>query len=373
MTILLLAILAPYFTLVLLLWWFWINPKQTTQTPEGLPFISVIIVVRNEEENIGSLLHDLDNQSFPLSKVEVIVIDDDSTDNTREIVESTKKRVSYKLQVASRIEKGDSPKKAGITQAAKIAAGDLLVMTDGDCRVGREWLSAISEAFQDPNCKVVFGPVTYQESSSFFGKIQDIELAALIGTGAGTLRLGIPSMCNGANISIDRRVFHAVGEYSGLEKVISGDDELLMHRVYRSDPASVKFLKDRRSLVTTPAHLKLSDLVNQRNRWASKWAAYELVSTKLLALFIFTVHLTSLTFIGFTAAGIYSIAYFLWVMAIKMVVEYMLVRSVMSFNRQRISIPAFMVLQLAYSLYVVIIALTSRGGKFSWKGRVYRQ
>ncbi|HRG83100.1 MAG TPA: glycosyltransferase, partial [Chitinophagaceae bacterium] len=74
---------------LLVLWCFyaWIRiPVYQTDSPQtGIP-ISIIIPARNEEENIGQLLKAISNQSYPAELIEVIVVDDQSTDQTAAVV-----------------------------------------------------------------------------------------------------------------------------------------------------------------------------------------------------------------------------------------------------------------------------------------------
>ena len=59
---------------------------------EELPLASVVIAARNEEENLPALLKDLIEQSYPLDKTEVIIVNDRSTDRTKEILERASKK-----------------------------------------------------------------------------------------------------------------------------------------------------------------------------------------------------------------------------------------------------------------------------------------
>ena len=52
------------------------------------PFVSAIVTAKNEEKNIERCLQSIKNQSYPQNKIEIIVVDNKSTDKTKEIVKT---------------------------------------------------------------------------------------------------------------------------------------------------------------------------------------------------------------------------------------------------------------------------------------------
>ncbi len=103
------------------------------------PFISVIIPTYNEEEHIGGLMKDLKNQTY--KRFEVIVVDDESKDNTVEIA----KKLGAKVMISGRHNLSHS-RNLGI----KNAKGDIIVNLDADYGVNRVFLEKIAECFADP-------------------------------------------------------------------------------------------------------------------------------------------------------------------------------------------------------------------------------
>ncbi|MBC7892980.1 MAG: glycosyltransferase, partial [Sphingobacteriaceae bacterium] len=111
---------------------------------KGLPTtaLSVIIPARNEADNLPALLADLATQTYP--NFEVIVADDSSSDGTAELAEGFD--APFRLRVLRlRDELTSSPKKRAICQALHLANGPLIVTTDGDCRVGPDWLRSLAQ------------------------------------------------------------------------------------------------------------------------------------------------------------------------------------------------------------------------------------
>ena len=162
MTGLLLAVslLYAFFTVTLWVTWLRMLPFTPTRNTTTGPRITVIIPVRNEAANIGLLLTDLSQQTY--SNFEVIVADDSSTDQTLSIVQDYARHASFTVRpLALANERTASPKKRAITQSIAIAEGTLIITTDGDCRVGPDWLASFAAFYQQTGANLISGPVTF--------------------------------------------------------------------------------------------------------------------------------------------------------------------------------------------------------------------
>ena len=112
------------------------------------PSVTVIVPVRNGEQTIQPLLESLQKLDYDRKKVEVIVVDGNSTDKTREIV----KKYPVKLVVEE---------KNGLNLARnvgiKCSNGEIVAFTDADCIVPNDWVTKIVENFKDPKVSCVGG------------------------------------------------------------------------------------------------------------------------------------------------------------------------------------------------------------------------
>jgi biofilm PGA synthesis N-glycosyltransferase PgaC len=212
------------------------------------PLLSIIIPVRNEQAGIGHLLEDIRIQSY--QNFEVIVVDDNSADDTTAIVLTFTCQDPRFTLLASRGE----GKKVALTTGINTSRGEIIVTTDGDCRVKVDWLKTVKKYFQAHGTKMVFGGVKL-EGSSFFSALQSHEFLSLVGTAAGTMWYGFPSMCNGANLAFRKGVFLEVGGYTNNFHIPSGDDEFLMRKIFKLFPQGILFLSDSNAVVTTAASL----------------------------------------------------------------------------------------------------------------------
>lgn len=109
-----------------------------------LPFISVMVPVRNEERYISRLLDALVSQDYPPDRFEVLVADGRSTDATRELVRAA----SAEYENVRLIDNPGRLSSAGRNAAVRAARGDVLLLIDGHCDLNdRRYLREIAEAF----------------------------------------------------------------------------------------------------------------------------------------------------------------------------------------------------------------------------------
>ena len=103
----------------------------------SLPTVSVIVPAYNAEKNIANLIESLLNLDYPSELLEIIIVDNNSKDQTKEIA----KQYPVKLLEEKNIQSSYAARNLGI----KAAKGDILAFTDVDCIVDAQWIrNAIS-------------------------------------------------------------------------------------------------------------------------------------------------------------------------------------------------------------------------------------
>src|SRR5690606_10921612 len=103
-------------------------------------------------------LQDILNQNFPVHLLEIIVVDDHSTDNTAVIVRSFSDQGVRLIQLNEK-EPLNSYKKKAISEAINHASGELIVATDADCRMQPMSLNAVVSMYEKENLLFISGPV----------------------------------------------------------------------------------------------------------------------------------------------------------------------------------------------------------------------
>ncbi|REA55978.1 glycosyl transferase family 2 [Dyadobacter luteus] len=370
LTIVLWLLLASYCLFTFILKYFWDKLPTYPNADNYTDFISVIIPVRNEEANIENLLNDISAQNFPVRQFEVLVVDDSSTDKTAEIIRHCALTLPVSIQLIQLSdERTASPKKRAIETAIPLSMGNLIVTTDGDCRVGTGWLAGLASCHQATGAKLMSGPVTFTTSESITDQLQIVEFSSLIGSGASSIASGNPSMCNGANLCYEKDVFNQVNGYEGVRHIASGDDEFLMHKVAQHYPGGVHFVKNPEATVQTQAHQNWTLFFRQRKRWASKWKHYQSKTPLLLALYVFSCNAALLISMAMLLCSQLSLSSFVVLAALKLVPEWIFLGSVLTFLKKKNAIPFIPLTQLFYPFYVCFFGLVAQSRQYEWKGR----
>jgi biofilm PGA synthesis N-glycosyltransferase PgaC len=367
MTWVILLFFISYAIVVLMLLNGWKKAKQQHHSlnKDVKMFLSVLVPVRNEEATIDRLLKDLINQNYPKDKFEIIVANDHSEDNTIQVIE---KKINNAINIDIVANEGQG-KKSAITTGVRFSKGEIIVTTDADCRLDKNWLETISDSFYNEKIKMVVGAVKIQTKDSLFSKLQAIEFSSLIGSGAATMAMGIPTMCNGANLSFRKDIFLEVNGYEGNTQIASGDDEFLMRKISRKYPDGIHFNNAEESIVSTAPQPTLTEFIDQRLRWVGKWKYNRDGKSKLVALYIFLFHLSVLTVPVLVILDYLTLSFALVFFLVKATLEFMFLRSVTLWLKVKWNWPAFILLQLIHSFYVVVIGVVSNFAKPLWKGR----
>jgi len=114
------------------------------------PKVSVIVPVKNGAAHIGELLDSLVHVDYDRDMLEIIVVDGNSTDNTREIVSQ------YPVKLLLEERPGlNAARNTGI----KNSSGEIVAFTDADCIIPKDWVSKIVDNFRDPQVGCVGGSV----------------------------------------------------------------------------------------------------------------------------------------------------------------------------------------------------------------------
>ena len=264
-----------------------------------LPSVTVVVPARDEQDTIGPCVDSILAADYPRARLEIIVVDDDSSDRTADVVrqrmagapalavagdelprdewqESEGAGRLRLVQIPENRRRDRAHKKRAIEKAVAHARGELVLTTDADCVVPPGWARAMAAQFEGPEVAFVSGPVRYRVSpgDGLFARLQAVDFFGLMACGAGGIGAGQPNLANGANVGYRLETFHALGGFSGIDHVTSGDDELLMQKIAYGTPLDVRFCADPGATVLTEPVRSVRAFVHQRKRWASKGAHY---------------------------------------------------------------------------------------------------
>lgn len=321
-------------------------------------FVSVLVACHNEEGNIRNLLTDIADQSYHPDRFEVIIVDDNSTDETFR----TASEYSGIKNLTTIRNRGWGKKEAIMTGITR-ASGELIITTDGDCRAGPHWISSIAQFYDKYKPDLIICPVAIEAGKGFAGKFQELEFLSLQGITAGTATAGMSTMCNGANMAFTRKAYelHAANLHPEID---SGDDIFLLHSIKKDKNAEIRWLESMKALVITSPANTLRTFLMQRKRWISKSSAYRDLCTIILATATFAMTAVQagtfiLAFVSFKYAVI-----FLLVFLIKSVPDFLILRNTTRRYGRAPLMKWFLPSQIIYPFYVLSVVLLAAGG---WK------
>lgn len=259
------------------------SKRKFSKIDEGqLETASVIVAARNEDNNILNCLESLAKLEYPKNKLEIIIVDDYSTDNTGKIVKKfIEDKPNFKLIKPVKDFGKTFGKARAIANAVEIAKGEIILTTDADCIVSSTWAKTISSYYQD-DVIMVCG-YTNQKNENLFEAVQDMDFIYLLTVGGGAINLGKPLSAIGNNMSYRKSAYYKVGGYENIEFSVTEDFQLLM-AMNKLKGKKIIYPADANSLVTSAPCPNLKTLFLQKRRWAvggmkSKWDNLLIIST----------------------------------------------------------------------------------------------
>mgnify|MGYP006266072797 CR=1 FL=1 len=347
-------------------------------SPENTPNIGVVVPFRNEAALLPLLLEHLAAQEYPADSWEVILVNDHSTDNGPALVQQFLEGHGFAAKARLvHLPDGYAGKKAALASGIAQTNAEYILTTDADCAPGPHWLQNTAKYLLQPTTVAVCGPVrltclSNAPQSTLLLRLQQLESAGLVLLGAGAVGLGYASLANGANFCFRKSSFQEVDGYSGIDHVASGDDELLLHKLWRHWPQGIRFQTEGAAVVPTRAASQWKELWQQRIRWVSKTTAYRnlpMQAGQWIGLLGMLTQLAAIVLL-FLPAGGWAAAGFL---VGKFLVDALQLSLANRWLGNRQALPWIPLLWLLYPFYVLWVAFAGNfSGTYTWKGRNVR-
>lgn len=344
-----------------------LKPSRSNQIPKE--FISVIIPFRNESENIISNFKSIIKQNFPKENYEVIYVDDSSTDNSLQILNDYPKPNNVKVISLPKEYSPNAHKKRAIRYGIENSTGDIIMTTDADCFYSENWLSSMLSNIDDET-GFISGPVEFLNDDGMFSKLQKLEFAGLVITGAGLIGIGKPTICNAANIAYRKKTYEEVNGFYDQMDLSSGDDELLMQKIAKDTKYKVKFSLLTESIVKTSASKNINEFYHQRKRWASKGLFYKNVRLiiTLILIYLFYLGLVIQPFLILLISSSFAYSFGLS-LVIKLVFEYLILLKGKNILFSKLSLKPFIFAEFLQVPYIIIAGFSGLFGNLEWKER----
>ena len=239
----------------------------------ALPSVSVVLPAHNEEHKIGATLESLARQRYA-GQLELVIVDDRSTDGTRDIIEAfVAKDPRFRLVSVAQPSRKLAPKVNAVNHGIHRSAGEIIMATDADCRYHPEWVAGMAEHFEDDVAMVVGYVSTSRpgEARTLLQRFESVDWFTLMLVSRSMTRFGLKFASSANNLAYRRGAFDSVGGFGAAGRAPSGDEDLLTQRLGRINGSRVLFAEDERTRVLTQGAPTTRTLLRQRRRWVSRY------------------------------------------------------------------------------------------------------
>ncbi len=227
--------------------------KRPRECRSGVPFVSVIVPVYNDPTGLSETLRVLAKQDYPAGRWEVIVVDNNSTDNTLQVASSFRGAISKLEILTERRQSSYAARNRGIQEAG----GQILAFIDADMTVGRDWISRGVRDIESGRgdyvgCRVeVYTSESLPTIWAIHDQLTDFPIRHYMQEEHG--------YTIGGSLFVRRRVFETVGMFDG--RLVSGGDREFGNRVQAS---GFNLFYDHDNVMRHPA----------RSTFRSVWSKY---------------------------------------------------------------------------------------------------
>ncbi len=328
------------------------------------PSVTVIVAARNEELSIEPCLTSLLQLDYPASKLEIVAINDHSTDSTLAIMQRmAAEHPSLKVLTAKPGSGNLQGKTNAITQAIECSSGEILMFTDADCRVSPSWIRETIQAFSDDTG--IVGGFTILQASSTFEAIQALDWMILFSTASSTAGWNIPLTAIGNNLSVRRSAYEATGGYARIPFSVT-EDYALVRAILEKTTFRLRFPLLKNAYISSTACDSWKQLIRQKKRWGT--GGLDMITHGFI---IFSIcWLLSLMFI----VGSFASSFFVWgsVLASKLVIDFIYLSDLLRRINKKRYLLYFLPFELYFSLYILVIPFLALFSKnVHWKDRTF--
>lgn len=328
--------------------------------------LTIIICARNEEKNIARCLNSIAKQDYDIKKLNLILINDASCDNTVKHSEFILKQsgINYKI-ISNQQQKG---KKNSITYAMQFVSTELIVMRDADTyTTSTIWLKTISDFYLETQSQFIIAPIALANNTGLIWALQAIENNVLGLITCGSAFYKKPFLCNGANLIFTKSVFQKVNGYQSHLNITSGDDVLFLEEVKKNKDVKINYLKSQSAIVYTYSCYSFNSLVAQKVRWASKFKNNSNKLNFILAFLSFSINLFWLFSLIYCFLSPLNSQLGLIFILLKLLIDSLLLFLAQSFLTNKSLIWYVIPIGFIYPLYACIIAFASLFKNPTWK------
>ncbi len=321
--------------------------------------ISIVIAARNELENIESLVSNLKGLDYPSDCFEVILVDDNSTDATLELMENVTNSLQN-FRVFSVKSFGSKGKRAALSLGIQNAIYHYILITDADCHPGNNWLKSYSMKF-GKGYEMLFGIAPFYQHQNLVNSISCFEnLRSSILT-FSMAAIDLPYSAAARNFGFTKRAFESLGGYSKTKETESGDDDLLLREAVK-EHLKIGIITQQDAFVYSETKKTFSEYFQQKARHTQTSFHYLKKHQLILGFW----HLLNLFFL-LSPLMIFVNPLIGILLPSKLMIDLLVVKSTQKKFNYKFSAIKILYLQIFYEILLMIHFLNARFTDKKWK------
>ncbi len=339
------------------------DPRAVQHLPS--PPVSIIICAKNEEENLKKNLPFILQQKYD-APFEVLVVNDRSTDNTNQVLETYAQEYSYIriITINNNTSTHLKGKKYALQTGILAASYNQLLLTDADCQPNSQnWLSLMTAPFKS-GFQISYGYGPYQTEDTMLNRCVQYETLMTATQYFSHFWWDFPYMGIGRNLAYHRKIFFEAKGFENIGHLTSGDDDLFISKIGSQQPSSAVLHSDSFMYSKAPKNWRSWYIQKQRHLstgWHYKWVHQFSLGLFIISHFFFYISIVLNIFVGIGSVFATSLVF------VKLIVQLVIAQQLLKIFQSPLSLYQFMFWDVLFSFYHLIFGFTSFKRITLWK------
>lgn len=256
---------------------------------------SIIIPFRNEEHNLPTLLKSIAALDYPKDRYELILVDDDSQDESAVVCrEFLKVHPDIQAQLLTGASRASSIMTA-IESGIQAANYEYILRIDAHYILPEGHLSAFNAQLLHDKVDMMIGPLAYpilemREKRGFLSDFQSLDLLSLQAATQGSFGVGKPFLCSDVSLCYSKIGYETVKGFSENHKGVGEDNNYLLEKFLKAD-LRLAYVKNPAAVVRSPRQDNWKEVLSQRADWVTKTTANKNALGKWIGLLVFLTNI----------------------------------------------------------------------------------